>query len=199
MSKFLIATVFTLVTITTANAESLWGHNGSTVYLGAKGSSRQFYYQNPRPGMLQAGARPGTLLFTGKAAGLSYAGTAYVFNSVCGAFGYQVSGPILDNYHRVVLTGYAPRINPDCSVGGYKPDTLEFTLLAAPPVAYVPPPSPPPAYAPPVPVQRSTTQATTTTTNTSIGNPNIIINVPPPSIINGNNTPNNNNEHSPAN
>jgi hypothetical protein len=218
MNKFLIDTVFTFVTITTANAESLWGHNGSTVYLVAKGSSRQFYYQNPRPGMLQAGARPGTLLFTGKAAGLSYAGTAYVFNSVCGAFGYQVSGPILDNYNRVVLTGYAPRINPDCSVGGYVHDTLEFALLAAPPpVAYGPtPPPPPPAYAPPVPVPQSPVApvpvapipvpvapvpvpASTPPVIINIvpaapvtNNNNITVTTPPPVVLNSNNNNNRN-------
>jgi hypothetical protein len=179
MNRLLVSTALVFALATTANAESLWEHNGSTVYLVAKGSSRQFYYQNPRPGMLQAGARPGTLLFTGKAIGLSYAGTAYVFNSVCGAFGYQVSGPILDNYNRVVLTGYAPRINPDCSVGGYKPDTLEFALLAAPPVAAGPVPYAP---VPVVPAQGPT--ATATTGPITI---NITPNSSPPTIINKNN------------
>ena len=43
-----------------------WWHNGSMVYLIANGSSRSFHYHSPRDGMFAAGARPGSLLFTGK-------------------------------------------------------------------------------------------------------------------------------------
>src|ERR1700747_361114 len=45
---------------------TLWDHNGSVVYLIANGSSREFYYKQPRSGMLEAGARPGSLLFHGR-------------------------------------------------------------------------------------------------------------------------------------
>ena len=38
-------------------ATSLWDHNGSTVYLVANGTTREFHYDEPRLGMLQAGAR----------------------------------------------------------------------------------------------------------------------------------------------
>jgi hypothetical protein len=44
---------------------TLWEHNGSVVFLVAKGSSRSFYYKEPRPDMIQAGARSGSLLFQG--------------------------------------------------------------------------------------------------------------------------------------
>lgn len=44
----------------------LWDHNGSVMSLVAKGSSREFYYQKPRTGMLEAGAKPGSLLFRGE-------------------------------------------------------------------------------------------------------------------------------------
>ena len=37
---------------------TLWDHNGSVMYLVANGSSREFYYQKPRPGMIEAGAHP---------------------------------------------------------------------------------------------------------------------------------------------
>jgi hypothetical protein len=45
----------------TAPPEStIWDHNGSVMYLVVNGSSREIYYQKPRPGMLDAGARPGS-------------------------------------------------------------------------------------------------------------------------------------------
>jgi hypothetical protein len=108
---------------------TLWEHNGSIVYLVATGSSREFYYKEPRPGMQQAGVRPGSLLFSGQAISGQYSGTAFIFNRRCGQFPYQVSGPILDNYERVVLTGQAPRVGSNCRVVGYVNDRLEFTLV----------------------------------------------------------------------
>jgi predicted aspartyl protease len=79
--------------------------------------------------MIEAGARSGSLLFHGKSVRGKYIGTAFVFNSRCGQYPYPVSGPILDSYERVVLTGRAPRIAPDCSVEGYFEDTLDFRLV----------------------------------------------------------------------
>ena len=107
-------------------------HNGSTVYLVANGSAREFYYQQPRSGMMAAGARPGSLLFWGKFADGSYSGTAYIFNARCGKFPYAVSGPVLDGYRRVVMQGDAPRIGTDCKVVDHVPDTLEFSLINGP-------------------------------------------------------------------
>jgi hypothetical protein len=54
---------------------SLWEHNGSTVYLLADGANREFHYDQPRPGMLEAGAQSGSLLFTGRSVGGRYVGT----------------------------------------------------------------------------------------------------------------------------
>ena len=42
----------------TTAEQTFWDHNGSVMYLVANGSSREFYYQKPRPGMLEAGAHP---------------------------------------------------------------------------------------------------------------------------------------------
>ena len=120
---------------------STWDHNGSTVDLIARGSSREFYYKHARPGMMEAGARPGSLLFSGKTANGQYVGTAYVFDRHCGQLPYDVSGPILDNYRRVVLTGLAPLVGPYCQIEGYRNDTLEFTLLES----GAPPPTPKPS------------------------------------------------------
>lgn len=117
--------------IAQSHAPSLWEHNGSIVYLLADGASREFHYQDPRPGLLQAGARRGSLLFRGRSTNGHYYGTAVIFNSACEQFAYQVSGPILDNYERVVLTGQAPHVSADCRVTGYFTDHLEFRLVNA--------------------------------------------------------------------
>ena len=58
-----------------------------------------------------------------------YEGTAYLFSSDCGPIPYQVSGPILDNYRRVVLRGEAPLRDSDCNIIGYRSDRLEFSFL----------------------------------------------------------------------
>jgi clan AA aspartic protease (TIGR02281 family) len=108
---------------------SFWNHNGSTVYLVAKGSSRQFFYEDPRAGMIEAGARRGSLLFQGVSVGGQYVGTAFLYNANCGTLPYKVSGPILDNYERVLVKGQAPIVDSDCHVKRYAADTLEFTLL----------------------------------------------------------------------
>ena len=45
-------------TQTGSPAPTIWDHNGSVMYLVTNGTSREVYYQKPRPGMLDAGARP---------------------------------------------------------------------------------------------------------------------------------------------
>ena len=81
--------------------------------------------------MLQAGALPGALLFRGYTASGKYFGTAFIFDRDCGQIPYQVSGPILDNYERVVLMGRAPRVGANCRIQGYSNGTLEFRLIKA--------------------------------------------------------------------
>jgi gag-polyprotein putative aspartyl protease len=108
---------------------TLWSHNGSVLYLLAKGTSREFRYKEPRRGMLQVGAYPGVLLFSGQSNTHQYSGTAFIFNSRCGQLPYQVSVPILDGYEHVRLTGLAPKVGPDCRITGYFDNTLEFYLI----------------------------------------------------------------------
>lgn len=114
---------------TMMSGRSLWNHSGSVISLLANGSLREFYYEEPRPGMLEAGARPGALLFRGRSVNGRYIGIAFIFDPRCGQRSYEVSGPILDNYERVVLQGRAPRVGADCRPRGFVNDTLEFTLL----------------------------------------------------------------------
>jgi hypothetical protein len=106
---------------------SLWDHNRSVMYLVAEGESREFYYQQPRPGMLEAGAHPDSLVFSGQISNGQLSGTAYLFNPRCGQAPFQVKG--FGNDQRVVLTGQAPRAGRNCRTHGYFTVTLEFKLL----------------------------------------------------------------------
>ena len=109
----------------TASPEpTIWDHNGSVMYLVTKGSSREFYYQKPCPGML--GARPGSVLFRGELDNGQYLGTAYIFNTHCGPIPFEVKGPILDD-ERIVLTGLAPRVGRNCQTYGSYMSNLEST------------------------------------------------------------------------
>ena len=114
----------------TASAEStIWDHNGSVVYLVANGQSREFHYQKPRAGMLDVGARPGSLLFRGEIDNGQYSGTAYIFTLRCGQIPFQVNGPVLDNDQRILLTGQAPRIGRNCRANESYTSNLEFRRL----------------------------------------------------------------------
>jgi hypothetical protein len=114
----------------TASPEpTIWDHNGSVMYLVENGSSREFRYQKPRPGMLEAGARPGSLLFRGQVDNGQYAGTAYIYNPHCGAIPFQVKGPVLDNDERIILTGQAPQAGRNCRIHGSYTNDLEFRRL----------------------------------------------------------------------
>jgi predicted aspartyl protease len=108
---------------------SVWAHNGSIVDLVSIGRSRMYFYQMPRPELANAGVSPGTLLFAGESDNQQYTGVAHRFGSTCGQTSYRVSGPILDNHERVVLTGEAPHLGTGCSLQGYFEDTLDFRLV----------------------------------------------------------------------
>ncbi len=105
------------------------------MYLIAIGSSRELHYQTPRPGMLEAGARPDDVLFKGQINDGQISGTAYIFNAQCGQVPFRVKGPISDNGGRIVLTGQAPRIGRNCQTVGEYTSTLEFKLLKTSEVA----------------------------------------------------------------
>jgi hypothetical protein len=96
------------------------------MYLVANGPSREFYYQKPRAGMLEVGARPGSLLFRGEIENGEYSGTAYIFSQHCGQIPFQVKGPILDNDERIMLTGQAPRVGRNCRAHESSTSNLEF-------------------------------------------------------------------------
>ena len=127
---FAVAAIVLSATVALAlPALAIWDHNGSVMYLVANGSSREVYYQKPRPGMLDAGARPGSLLFRGEVNNGQYSGTAYIFNLHCGPIPFEVKGPILDDDKRIVLTGQAPRVDRNCRTYGSYTSNLEFRRL----------------------------------------------------------------------
>ncbi len=111
-----------------APGRSYWSHNGSTVYLVAKGAARELYYDKPRPGMLAAGAHPGSLLFRGTYAHGGFAGTAFIFNKHCGTLPYEVSGPVTNNSELITMHGEAPSADANCNITKHVSDTLEFAL-----------------------------------------------------------------------
>jgi hypothetical protein len=84
---------------------TIWDHNGSEMYLVANGQSREFHYQKPRAGMVEVGARPGSLLFRGEIDNGQYSGTAYIFSPHCGQIPFQVKGPISESDQRIILQG----------------------------------------------------------------------------------------------
>jgi hypothetical protein len=116
-------------TQTAVPESTLWDHNGSVMYLVANSSLREFYYQKPRPGMLEVGAHPGSLLFRGQINNGQYSGTAYIFNPHCGPIPFEVKGPILNDDERIVLTGQAPRVGRNCRTYGSYTSNLEFRRL----------------------------------------------------------------------
>jgi hypothetical protein len=132
---FLVTSAFAQPQNAPSPPPTLWDHNGSVMYLVENGSSREFYYQKPRPGMLEAGAHPDSLLFRGQITEGHLSGTAFLFNANCGQFPFAVKGSILDNGEKVVLIGQAPRIGRNCQASDEYTSTLEFKLLKATEVA----------------------------------------------------------------
>ena len=117
----------------TASPEpTIWDHNGSVMYLVDNGSSREFWYHKPRLGMLEAGAHPGSLLFRGQIDDKQLSGTAYIFNPQCGRIPFEVTGSVVGNGDRIMLTGRTPQVGRDCrTYGSSNSSTLEFRRLAS--------------------------------------------------------------------
>lgn len=108
---------------------SYWDHNDSVMVLVADGARRRFYYHRPRPGMAEAGARSGSLLFDGVRRGNTYSGTATIFAGACGTYTYRVDGYVVAD-RRVVMRGLAPRVDRrTCGVVDYRADELAFDLI----------------------------------------------------------------------
>jgi hypothetical protein len=113
----------------TPTPSSFWSHNGSIVSLLAQGDDRSFYYEEPRAGMVNAGAHKGDLLFSGSKVGDTYVGTAYVFSSTCGKTAYRVSGPVGPESTQITMRGQAPLLDKNCEIAGHRDDELIFNYI----------------------------------------------------------------------
>jgi len=108
---------------------TLWEHNGSQLYLSAKGQFRQFRYAAPAPDLLDAGVRPGAILFDGRRTGRRYSGTAYAFAPLCAAVPYTVAGPVSLDQRTVTLSGRRPGRDRNCRVIGYLDSGFQILLF----------------------------------------------------------------------
>lgn len=106
-----------------------WNHNNSSMDVQITGNNLRILYEQPRPGMLRAGARPGSLLVDAQLVNGQINGDARLFNSRCGEFTYRVSGTMNGN-NRIELRGRAPRVRPSsCQIFGYRDDHLVFERM----------------------------------------------------------------------
>ncbi len=104
-----------------------WDHNGSLVSLVSQGAKQKFFYDAPRIGLLDAGVKPGTMLFEGQRTGQNFEGTAYQFYRTCKARGFPVTGSTSDDRRQITLKGKAPLLDFNCNVTGSRDDVLIFT------------------------------------------------------------------------
>jgi hypothetical protein len=74
---------------------TLWDHNGSIVRAVSGTANFQILYEQPRKGMLTAGAGKGSALFQGVREGSSLTGSAYIFNAKCGPSEFRASESLL--------------------------------------------------------------------------------------------------------
>ncbi|KJC49396.1 hypothetical protein UP09_06670 [Bradyrhizobium sp. LTSP885] len=119
---------------TAANPPGTWEFIGSALSLQQTGAQIRFLYQQPRPGMLEAGAQPGSLLFEGQHSETQIWGTAYMFSRTCGPQAYPVQGQIVDGGTTVVMRGEAPWVYPTtCEPAGTHPVELVLKATAAAP------------------------------------------------------------------
>jgi hypothetical protein len=97
-------------------AESLWDYEGSKLLLVTDGMQRKFYYETPRPALVDIGVQRGTLFFVGQQKGRAYRGIARVFSKRCGAIPYSVSGEISEDGRSILVRGKAPSLDGQCRI-----------------------------------------------------------------------------------
>ena len=129
--KYIFALTF-VISCSFASASTLteWNHNGSKMTIGWTDTTITILYKEPRKGMLDAGAKPDTLLMNGTITGNDISGTARIFAGKCGSFTYPVFGSFSPDNRNIQLKGYAPVIDRNtCQQIKTIPDTLDFNYL----------------------------------------------------------------------
>ncbi len=108
-------------------------HNGSIMDIQVcDGGQITISYSKPRQGMLNQGARPGSLLFDGvEGPGGSINGQSRLFSARCGVVAYAASGSRQGT--SIILNGTAPVRGSGCRVARYRQDNLVFTQLSSGP------------------------------------------------------------------
>ena len=113
------------------NQNTLWEHNNSEMKGKISGNSIEIFYSQPRPGMLAAGGRPGSLLFEGRISGLDINGSARIFADHCGQYTYAVSGKMSPSGDRINLIGREPVVDRgSCAIQKTVAENLIFTLVS---------------------------------------------------------------------
>jgi hypothetical protein len=124
-----------LATGTALAAPPMVLHNGSLMQI-IEGPPRtiRIVYVQPRPEMASIGVMPGTLLVDGTWTGPNtFAGTARVFSTQCGALPYRVEGGVAPD-GSLELGGFTPIIGWDCQLLSWEWTTnsrLRFTQVGA--------------------------------------------------------------------
>lgn len=121
-------------------------HNGSVMDVQVcDGGQLTISYAQPRPGMAQAGARAGSLLFDGTEAANGFiSGQSRLFSARCGVVTYPVSGSRQGN--AIVLNGTAPIRGQGCQIVRHRQDNLVFSLLGGGAPGPNPTPQCPPGF-----------------------------------------------------
>lgn len=115
-------------TLSVAQSESVWLHNGSEVVMSADGNKRIIRYSKPRAGLVSEGVDTGTILFDGEISNDTLRGEAYRFSKKCGSRKYEVSGHIVDS-SEIKLQGRVGKLGQNCSIAGSMTDELLFTFV----------------------------------------------------------------------
>lgn len=105
-----------------------YDHNGSVMEAQiCDGGSLTISYVQPRQGMINEGARNGSLLFDGvQQANGQISGQARLFSARCGVVPYTVNGS--NRNGAIILDGVAPIRDRNCRVTSSRNDHLVFTL-----------------------------------------------------------------------
>jgi peptidyl-prolyl cis-trans isomerase C len=124
-----VATAPTVTTAPASTTASLWSHKGARMRLAAIGDSVRIEFEAPSEALAKQGIEPGSPIFKGKRAGLSYTGEAFAYSPQCGSRPFPVEGEASADERRLELRGKAPNMDAGCNVTGTRDEVLVFRTL----------------------------------------------------------------------
>jgi peptidyl-prolyl cis-trans isomerase C len=125
-------TLATAPTTTPAHAApsvSLWLHKGARMRLAVIGDRVRIEFEAPSEALAKQGIEPGSPIFQGKRAGLSYTGEAFAYSPQCGSRPFPVEGEASADERRLELRGKAPNMDAGCNVTGTRDEVLAFRTV----------------------------------------------------------------------